>query len=186
VFNDVMGSEVSGAFNEIRWSQMVDKIADAYRLDKEERQQLRNNKAARLVAGLPFVAGCREPLRTGLSHLSLFVLASTEACRHDFDHKPADNADPLIRLKPISHFIGGDRSVLDEGMARLGLALLGGYRRDQAKDRVSGEYNPLNAGVWDYDTIETMLRTRICITELPQEAELFFASIGPLLWWGIR
>jgi hypothetical protein len=108
VFNDVMGSEVSGAFNEIRWSQMVDKIADAYRLDKEERQQLRNNKAARLVAGLPFVAGCREPLRTGLSHLSLFVLASTEACRHDFDHKPADNADPLIRLKPISHFIGGD------------------------------------------------------------------------------
>lgn len=27
-----MGGEVSGAFNEIRWSQMVDKIADAYRL----------------------------------------------------------------------------------------------------------------------------------------------------------
>ena len=85
--------------------------------------------------------------------------------------KLADDGDPLIRLERISHFIGGNRSVLDEGMARLGLAMPGGYQRDQGKDTASGEYNPLNAGIWDYDTIEAMLKSRIGISALPEEAE---------------
>ena len=98
--------------------------------------------------------------------------------------KLAVDGDPRIRLEPISHFIGGNRSVLDEGMARLGLAMPGGYQRDQGKDTASGEYNPLNAGIWDYDTIEAMLKSRIGISALPKEAEAFFDSVGTLMWWG--
>ena len=185
MFNDTLGGEVSSAFTESSWLELGTKIAAAYRLSADEQAALGNNKAARLVGGLPFIAGCSEPVRTSLSHLGLFVLASTQSCRFVFDHKPADDHDPLTRLAPISHFAGGDRSVLDVGMARLGLAMIGGYRRDQAKDRKSGEYNPLNAKTWDYDTIVAMLNMRIETTELPREAETFFASIEPLLWWGM-
>ncbi|MEI6387686.1 MAG: hypothetical protein WCQ50_13700 [Spirochaetota bacterium] len=184
MFTDAMGCEAQATFTELCWSGLVGKIAGTYRLDQEERQQLQSNKVARLVGGLPFVSGCAEPLRTSLSHLSLFFLASTEACRYDFDHRPTDDGDPLIRLERISHFIGGNRSVLDEGMARLGLAMLGGYQRDLGKDKASGEYNPLNAGIWDYDTIEAMLKSRIGISALPKEAEAFFDSVGTLMWWG--
>ncbi len=108
----------------------------------------------------------------------------TELCWSGLVGKIADDGDPLIRLERISHFIGGNRSVLDEGMARLGLAMPGGYQRDQGKDTARGEYNPLNAGIWDYDTIEAMLKSRIGISALPKEAEAFFDSVGTLMWWG--
>jgi len=102
------------------------------------------------VAAIPFLAGCDHPERTALEHLSTFVLSSTESCRRIFDHDESDNVSPAARLAPIADFQGGDRAVIEEGMARLAMIMANGYQKDLEKDKASGEYNPILDGKWDY------------------------------------
>ena len=111
------------------------------------------NPVARLVGLLPFIAGCEDPARTALAHLATWVVANRGGARTIFDHGPADDREPLARLAPIADFRGGDKKLIDEGLRRLGLSMVAGYERDRDKDRALGQYNPLNAGVWNYEDL---------------------------------
>lgn len=135
-------------FSEEIWKELAGKIASAYRMGEAEGARLLRNRTARLIAAIPFVAGCDHPERTALAHLSTFVLASSEACRRVFDHDKSDDADPLARLAPIADFAGGDRTVIDRGMSLLAVIMTNGYEKDLEKDKRSGEYNPILAGAW--------------------------------------
>jgi len=76
-------------------------------------------------------------------------MASRGATRWTFDHSAEDDVDPFRRLACIGTFQGGDPVVLGRGMRLLVLQMVCGYARDQAKDTVTGEYNPLLEGTWD-------------------------------------
>lgn len=146
------------SFDEERWTGLSARIAEAFRMSEKEAAAFAANRTARLVAAIPFAAGCEEAERTALEHLSTFVLASTPSCRHVFDHKAADDRDPLARLAPIADFRGGDPAVIDRGMRLLAIIMISGYRRDLDKDRKSGEYNPLLSAAWNADkTIEGLV-----------------------------
>jgi hypothetical protein len=135
-------------FSDKIWKELAEKTASAYRMDEAEGAKLLGNRTARLIAAIPFAAGCDHPERTALAHLSTFVLASSESCRRIFDHDRSDDADPLARLAPIADFVGGDRAVIDRGMSLLAVIMTNGYEKDIEKDRKSGEYNPILAGAW--------------------------------------
>lgn len=139
------------------WGDLAGKVAAAHRLTEAETARFKANRTARLVAAIPYAADCEEPQRSALAHLSIFLLSSSEACRKDFDHKKEDDGNPLRRLAPIADFQGGDKAVIAEGMKRLALAMLNGYEKDRGKDKASGEYNPLNAGTWDYEKTKATL-----------------------------
>lgn len=140
------------------WTALSELAASALRLEPDEKDRLASSKAARLVAALPYAAGCSKPERLALAHLATFWIASTGPARSAFDHTPEDDASYLTRLAPIVDHPSGDPAVVEAGMARLALMMLAGYERDMAADAVAGQYNPLNAGAWDLEEARAALR----------------------------
>ena len=53
---------------------------------------------------------------------------------------------------PIADFLGGDKTVIAEGMRRLALIMINGYRRDVASDKSKGWYNPIGSGAWKMES----------------------------------
>jgi hypothetical protein len=142
---------MGNSFDERRWAELAAQIADTFRMRAPEAAALKANQTARLIAAIPFAAGCAEPERTALSHLATYLLAGSPSCRRVFDHKAADDRDALARLAPIADFQGGDKEVIDRGMRLLAIIMVSGYRHDLEKDSKSGEYNPLLAKTWEAD-----------------------------------
>lgn len=137
------------SMDDFDWPTLSELSASALRLEPDEKESLAASKAARLVAALPYAAGCPKPESVALAHLATFWIASTGPARSAFDHAPEDDASYLARLAPIADHPGGDPAVVEAGLARLALMMLAGYERDLAADAATGEYNPLNAGAWD-------------------------------------
>ena len=133
----------------ILWGKLADISIEALRMNEPEARAFKTNKVAKLVGLLPFIAGCDDAMRSSLSHLATFVIANRGRARRVFDHAPADDADPQARLRTIADFKGGDPALLEQGMARLALCMVSGYRRDAEVDRLTGEYNPVNGGAVD-------------------------------------
>lgn len=136
-------------FTTSQWINLSAALAETFRLTEPEAQRLFESKTARLIAALPYLAGCDQPDRTALTHLAVYVMAARGATRWTFDHNAEDDVDPFRRLASIGSFQGGDPIVLGRGMRLLVLQMVCGYARDMAKDTVTGEYNPLLAGSWD-------------------------------------
>ena len=147
-------------FDDQLWDELSGKTAKAFRMLPWTAAKLKNNRTARLIAALPFIAGCEHPERTALAHLATFVLASSESCKRVFDHDESDNVTPTARLAPIADFQGGDKTVIEEGMARLAMIMANGYKKDLEKDKKSGEYNPILAGAWKHEEMSASFMTR--------------------------
>lgn len=135
-------------FDDKIWQDLAKRVADAFQMSADKAARLGANKTARLIAAIPYVAGCDHPDRTALAHLSTFILASSESCRRIFDHRLSDDASPTARLAPIADFQGGDKKVIAQGMDILAAIMVNGYKKDIEKDKKSGEYNPVLSGAW--------------------------------------
>lgn len=158
--------------------QLIDCIADSYRMTEAERAHIHASHTARLIAALPFMAGCKEAQRTALAHLSLYVLAERGA-QDIFDHCPADDSDIRARLRLGMQFVGGDTAIINRGMDLLCLQMLCGYERDRNKDRDTGVYNPLNSGAWQYEALTTELVSRIEANPCPR-MDTYMSTIGTM------
>ena len=143
------------------WTRLTNQIDKTFRFTPEEFDRFTNNKVARLIGELPFIAGCEDAERTALAHLAIYITA-IRGGRAIFDHTKDDNSDPLARLRLGMSFKGGSPDIINHGMHLLALVMLEGYKRDQGKDRLSGEYNPLNDGSWDYEAMKEKI-TSVCL-----------------------
>jgi hypothetical protein len=165
------------------WESLAGAIATAMRMSGAETERFQSNTIAKLIGLLPFIANCDDPERTSLSHLATFVVAGRGESRHVFDHGPADDVEPLARLRTISDFKGGDDATIERGMALLCLCMLSGYERDADEDARTGEYNPINAGSWNAVSLQTeLIRT---ISERPSaslDALMTLEEARILLW----
>lgn len=132
------------------WKSLSGTIATSVRMTDGETGRFQSNAAARLIGLLPFVASCDDPERTALSHLATFVIAGRGESRHVFDHYPADDVEPLARLRTISDFKGGEDATIERGMALLCLCMVSGYERDAELDAQLSQYNPLTSGGWNF------------------------------------
>lgn len=131
------------------WNTLSGTIATSVSMTDGETERFRSNAVAKLVGLLPFIAGCDDPERTALSHLATFVIAGRGESRRVFDHSPADDVEPLARLRTISDFKGGDDAIIERGMALLCLCMVTGYERDIELDNQLHRYNPLSSGRWN-------------------------------------
>ena len=165
------------------WPEIADAVAKAFRMDHEEAEWLENKRIAKLIGAIPFLAGCDQPARTAVTHVSTYLL-SIKDTKPFFDAEPTDDFDILGRLRLIMNFRGGDPRIIDKGMCLLALNMLEDYRRDAHIDEVYGKYNPVASGAFDYEATRADLLKRIEAADCHEMDDIFNSDIGPESFWG--
>ncbi|MCR4742629.1 MAG: hypothetical protein K5866_07170 [Treponema sp.] len=158
------------------WEYFVQEMKKVFRFTRKETKWFRNCKTAKLIATIPFVAGCDEPERTAIAHLCIY-LAEIRGFQKYYAHLPSDDSDLFKRLGFISTFEGGNREIIEYGMNLLALIMIEGYHRSEEKDKQNGIYNPFISETWDYK----LLRNKI-IQSLKDNNYFNFLSLDDLIW----
>jgi hypothetical protein len=169
-------------FSDELWSEIAGDLAAAFRMDAREAEALRVNRIAKLVAALPFLAGCEDAGRTAVAHLGTYLLSVRETKRW-FCATPADGSSIMERLRLGASFKGGDKDILERGMSLLALNMISDYKRDLDEDAARGKYNPIAAGDFAFEeTVESLLWA---IAKRPSDEMDGIISPGemPLSYW---
>ena len=129
------------------WDGIVGSIAGAFCFDYDETQRFAAKDLAQLIGATPFIAGCKDPLRTALSHLGTYVLSVR---LHDAAlARPTDDEYLFRRIELLGNFIGGNEELIQRSMNLIALYMLLDYVRDMVEDQHSGKYNPVSSGSFD-------------------------------------
>jgi len=150
-----------GSFPETQWIELVERLSTIFHIDSARQKEIFNNKVMKLTASIPYIAECRNPMRTALSHLSTYLIAATEGGKDIFEHNFTDNDSLFTRLERISHFDGGNSVLIERGMKMLALAMLEDHKSDALEDRRNNKYNPLDMKAWNYKELSKKLRDEI-------------------------
>jgi hypothetical protein len=173
----------AGRFSEAAWAEISDRVGEAFRMTAEEKKSFAEGRIARLIAAIPFLAGCEEAERTAVAHLGTYVLSLRETKGY-FNARPGDDAGALDRLRLISSFKGGDARIIERGLCLLALNMVSDYKRDIEEDAALGKYNPIAAGAWDYKDTVVDLEYRILSIEC-EEMEAIAPMVAiPMGYWG--
>ncbi len=113
-----------------------------------------------MIATIPFAAGCKEPERTAIAHLMIYI-GEIKGFQKYYAHLPSDDEDLFQRLAFISTFQGGDQTIIEHGMNLLALIMVEGCHRSEAKDRKTGVYNPFVSGAWNYKLLKSEISQKI-------------------------
>lgn len=143
------------------WEKISGRVKTVFNFGIERSEWLKENKTARFIAEIPFLAGCDKAEETALSHLAIYLLALDDSTKEVFFHNPEDDKDVYSRLAPIAGFKGGNQDAIDCCMALLALCMVSNYKKDIENDKKIGKYNPVGAGVWNYEEMSAGLITEI-------------------------
>ena len=156
----------------IEWDYLASETARVFNLSKNEAEQLYNSNTAKIIAAIPFAAGCKEPERTAIAHLCIYE-TELRGFQKFTAHLPSDDEDIFNRLAFISTFEGGNPAVIAHGMNMLAYIMLEGYNRSKEKDLKKGIYNPVANGKWDYKKNKADLLKKINEFECPDLDKYF-------------
>lgn len=160
------------------WDYFVSEIQKVYRLTDEEITQLSNSTTAKIIAAIPFIAGCYRPEITAIAHLSLYI-NEIKGFQKYYACNPLDDVDLFERLEPISHFRGGDKKIIESGMNTLAYIMIEGYHKSEKFDAENGNYNPFLSGKWNYRILRNKLRNKVFVDFSP----FFPFFTGPSFDW---
>lgn len=159
-------AEIIEPENFIEWDYLATETARVFNLTDKETVQLYNSNTAKIIAAIPFVAGCKEPERTAIAHLCIYE-AEIKGFQKYYAHLPSDDDDIFNRLAFISTFEGGNPAIIEHGMNILAYIMVEGYNRSKEKDLYDGIYNPIANGNWNYKELKNKLRKKINEIECP-------------------
>jgi hypothetical protein len=174
---------VEKRFPDETWEKIASIVASVFAMDKSRKERLLDNPTAKLIAAIPFLAGCYESERTAIAHVATYVIAGSDAAEAVFDHKAGDNYDVLARLASIGQFEGGNPAIINRGMKLLAKIMIEGYRRDIDSDKAAGKYNPLGQGAWNASEKLSSLESSIATTS---DEEMDSIAVGASIaasWW---
>lgn len=149
-----------------QWSYLLTEISKVFSLNSKEIENLSNSTTAKIIATIPFESNCKEPERTAIAHLCLYI-AELKGFQKYCSHNKEDDADIYNRLAFISTFEGGNYQIIEHGMAILALIMIEGYKKSKQKDEKAGVYNPLVSGTWNYQSIKNSLVWKINKLSVP-------------------
>ena len=119
-----------------QWSYLLTEISKVFSLNSKEIEILSNSTTAKIIATIPFESNCKEPERTAIAHLCLYI-AELKGFQKYCSHNKEDDADIYNRLAFISTFEGGNYQIIEHGMAILALIMIEGYKKSKQKDEIS-------------------------------------------------
>ncbi|MCR4734158.1 MAG: hypothetical protein K5829_04015 [Treponema sp.] len=129
-------------------------------LQKKEHDALNESVTAKIIATIPFAAGCKDPERTAITHLGTYLM-ELKGFQKFCAHLPSDDEDIFNRLACISTFEGGNKAIIEHGMYILALIMIEGYKKSMKKDLLENVYNPFNSGKWDYKLLREFILSKI-------------------------
>lgn len=147
------------ALPENTWNYFVNEMKKVFRFTRKETVWFKNCKTAKLIASIPFAAGCNEPERTAIAHLCIYM-AEIRGFQKFCAHLPSDDINLFKRLEFILTFEGGDTKIIDYGMNLLGLIMIEGYHKSEKEDKKQGIYNPFVSGAWNYERMKGILKEK--------------------------
>jgi len=139
------------------WENVFSRAGAVLNFGIEKKEQVQNSQMAKLIAAVPFLAGCNKAMETSFSHLIIYLMSLDESAKDIFFHKPEDDKDIYSRLFPINNFSGGNRNIIQCCLDLTALCMLSNYRKDMEEDREIGKYNPINDDIWNYDFLSKKL-----------------------------
>jgi len=166
-----------------QWENVLSRAGAVLNFGIEKKEQVKNSKMAKLIAAVPFIAGCNKAVETSFSHLLIYLMSLDESAKDIYFHKKEDDADIYSRLIPISNFSGGNKEIIDCCMDLLTLCMVSNYKKDAADDKEIGKYNPLNSGEWDYDTISKKLIEKIDKNIIPEITNIYTKDDALKAYW---
>lgn len=164
-----------------KWSYLIAETSKVFRLTIDEIVQLQNSPTAKIIASIPFVAGCNNPERIAISHIGIYLM-ELKGFQDYCCHLPTDDTNIYKRLERISHFDGGNKRIIEHGMAILAVIMLEGYKKSVQKDIRNNVYNPVANHVWNYKTLKKQLHKKIEELECPILDDLYYTEVIAI--WG--
>lgn len=158
------------------WDYLISETAKVFRLRESEINQLENSTTAKIIAMIPFAAGCNNPERIAISHIGIFLM-EIKGYQDYCCHLPSDDSNIYNRLERISHFDGGNQEIIEHGMAILALIMLEGYKKSLIKDIKNKTYNPIASHAWNYKAIKNSLYKKIEEVNCPGLDDLYYTEV---------
>jgi hypothetical protein len=116
ILKSVRKSQTQKSAFDTHWPAILSDVNSLFRFSPETIEKLTHSRIAKLTAAIPFIAGCRNPVRIALSHLIYVLSAKAPSIAQHFLHSFADNENVFSRLERISHFPDGDPLIIQRGM----------------------------------------------------------------------
>ncbi len=164
-----------------RWENIAGAVADAFRMDDAEYEWLKNKNLAKLIAAIPFLAGCGDPDRTAVIHLGAYIMSLR--IKTLANAQPSDDAGLFRRLEMINNFIGGDKAIIEKGMSLIALNMIADYARDIEEDRLFGKYNPVDSGAFDYEAEKKRLEGIITSVQCTEMDDIMNLDEAVEMYW---
>jgi hypothetical protein len=171
-------------FPESKWMEISDRVAGAFRMTPDERERLSQGRIAKLIAAIPFLAGCEDAERTAVAHLGTYLL-STRETKCYFNARSEDGASVLERLRLGSNFKGGDARIIEKGLCLLALNMVSDYKRDIEEDERLGKYNPIAACAWNFEDTVVDLEYKIVSVVCEEMDKIAPIDAIPLDFWAL-
>lgn len=173
----------SYGFSDEIWGEIVERMSVFLNLSKKDRKALQQGKIARLIAALPYLAGCTHPGRLATAHLLVYLFAGHGAGKAVYQFDDSDNDSIFRRLNVINTFGDGNRAIIERGMNLLALSLLSNYERDADRDKASGKPNPVVSGTWNVNELKSSLLKNIEKVECSAMDAILTMEEGVQEWW---
>ena len=171
-------------FPESKWREISERVAEAFRMTPDERERLSLGRIAKLIAAIPFLAGCADAERTAVAHLGTYLL-STRETKCYFNARSEDGISVLERLRLGSNFKDGDAHIIEKGLCLLALNMVSDYKRDIEEDERLGKYNPIAAGALNFEDAVVDLEYKVVSVVCEEMDELAPMDEIPLGFWSL-
>jgi len=166
-----------------QWDKISSRVRAVLNYGITKTAWLQKSRMARLVASVPFLAGCEKAEETSFTNLTIYLMSLDESVRDIYFHKPDDDEDIYRRLFPISHFVGGDIRIIQCCLDLMALSMVSNYQKDVESDTALGKYNPVAEGKWNFQAISGKLVEAIKQTITPEISAIFSVDDAlPGLW----
>ena len=166
-----------------QWDTVSSRVRVLLNYSVAQTNWLQGSRMARLIAAVPFLAGCGKAQETSFCHLLIYLASLDEAAKELFSHKPEDDGELYTRLAPILTFSGGNGEILQCCRDLITLCMVSNYRKDAEADQKVGKYNPLNAGLWDANALIGTLTESIEKRITPEIANFYTSEDALRGFW---
>ena len=151
-----------------QWQKVSSRVRTVFNFGIKQTEWLEGCKMAKLIAAIPYLAGCKRAEETSFTHLSVYVMSNDESVKEIYFHKPGDDEDVYSRLSPGNNFIGGDQKIIQCCMDLIALNMISNYNKDSDNDLTIGKYNPVAEGRWNYSELSQKLIQSIKVNISPE------------------